>query len=112
MRVRELAEWLGAAFEGDGEKELAGVAPGPRAASGWTRAVGATTADGSIGMNLYDTTVRLRRYYEACEFANWRNGWARPLRATAKRNWLAWRRARGPHRDGPGQWEPPRPMDR
>jgi UDP-3-O-[3-hydroxymyristoyl] glucosamine N-acyltransferase len=26
MRVRELAEWLGAAFEGDGEKELAGVA--------------------------------------------------------------------------------------
>jgi UDP-3-O-[3-hydroxymyristoyl] glucosamine N-acyltransferase len=27
MRVRELAEWLGATFEGDGEKELAGVAP-------------------------------------------------------------------------------------
>lgn len=26
MRVRELAEWLGATFEGDGEKELAGVA--------------------------------------------------------------------------------------
>jgi UDP-3-O-[3-hydroxymyristoyl] glucosamine N-acyltransferase len=25
MRVRELAEWLGAAFEGDGEKELTGV---------------------------------------------------------------------------------------
>src|SRR5690349_12516090 len=25
MRVRELAEWLGATFEGDGEKELAGV---------------------------------------------------------------------------------------
>ncbi len=26
MRVRELAEWLGAAFEGDGETELSGVA--------------------------------------------------------------------------------------
>jgi UDP-3-O-[3-hydroxymyristoyl] glucosamine N-acyltransferase len=26
MRVRELAEWLGATFEGDGEKELMGVA--------------------------------------------------------------------------------------
>jgi UDP-3-O-[3-hydroxymyristoyl] glucosamine N-acyltransferase len=27
MRVRELAEWLGATFEGDGERELIGVAP-------------------------------------------------------------------------------------
>ena len=27
MRVRELAEWLGATFEGDGEKELTGVKP-------------------------------------------------------------------------------------
>jgi len=27
MRVRELAEWLGATFEGDGEKELQGAAP-------------------------------------------------------------------------------------
>jgi UDP-3-O-[3-hydroxymyristoyl] glucosamine N-acyltransferase len=27
MRVRELAEWLGAPFEGDGEKEIAGAAP-------------------------------------------------------------------------------------
>ena len=27
MRVRELAEWLGATFEGDGERELTGVAP-------------------------------------------------------------------------------------
>jgi len=27
MRVRELAAWLGATFEGDGEKELIGVAP-------------------------------------------------------------------------------------
>jgi UDP-3-O-[3-hydroxymyristoyl] glucosamine N-acyltransferase len=27
MRVRELAEWLGATFEGDGEKEIADVAP-------------------------------------------------------------------------------------
>src|SRR5690242_451651 len=27
MRVRELAEWLGATFEGDGEREVVGVAP-------------------------------------------------------------------------------------
>ena len=27
MRVRELAEWLGATYEGDGEKDLTGVAP-------------------------------------------------------------------------------------
>src|SRR4051794_28687133 len=27
MRVRELAEWLGATFEGDGEREVSGVAP-------------------------------------------------------------------------------------
>jgi UDP-3-O-[3-hydroxymyristoyl] glucosamine N-acyltransferase len=27
MRVRELADWLGATFEGNGEKELTGVAP-------------------------------------------------------------------------------------
>jgi UDP-3-O-[3-hydroxymyristoyl] glucosamine N-acyltransferase len=27
MRVRELAQWLGATFEGDGEKDLSGVAP-------------------------------------------------------------------------------------
>lgn len=27
MHVRELAEWLGVTFEGDGEKELSGVAP-------------------------------------------------------------------------------------
>ena len=27
MRVRELAEWLGATFEGDGEKDLIGAAP-------------------------------------------------------------------------------------
>jgi len=27
VRTRELAEWLGATFEGDGEKELTGVAP-------------------------------------------------------------------------------------
>src|SRR5262245_34500118 len=27
MRVRELAEWLGATFEGDGEKDLLGAAP-------------------------------------------------------------------------------------
>lgn len=34
MRVRELAEWLGAAFEGDGEKQLSGVAPLESASAG------------------------------------------------------------------------------
>ncbi len=34
MRVRELAEWLGATFEGDGEKELTGVAPLDTAGAG------------------------------------------------------------------------------
>jgi UDP-3-O-[3-hydroxymyristoyl] glucosamine N-acyltransferase len=34
MRVRELAEWLGATFEGNGEKELAGVADVESAGSG------------------------------------------------------------------------------
>jgi len=34
VRTRELAEWLGATFEGDGEKELAGVAPIETAGAG------------------------------------------------------------------------------
>jgi len=34
MRVRELADWLGATFEGDGEKDLSGVAPLETAGSG------------------------------------------------------------------------------
>ena len=34
MRVRELAEWLGATFEGDGEKEIAGVADVETAGAG------------------------------------------------------------------------------
>ena len=34
MRVRELAEWLGATFEGDGEKELTAVAPLESAGAG------------------------------------------------------------------------------
>src|SRR4051794_20423421 len=34
MRVRELAEWLGATFEGDGEKDLTRVAPIETAGAG------------------------------------------------------------------------------
>src|SRR5208283_3031558 len=34
MRVRELAEWLGATFEGDGERDVAGVAPIETAGAG------------------------------------------------------------------------------
>ncbi len=44
MRVRELAEWLGATFEGDGEKELTGVAPLESAGSGELAFVGGRKA--------------------------------------------------------------------
>jgi UDP-3-O-[3-hydroxymyristoyl] glucosamine N-acyltransferase len=44
MRVRELAEWLGATFEGDGEKELTGVAPLDTAGSGEVAFVGGRKA--------------------------------------------------------------------
>ena len=40
MRVRELAEWLGATFEGDGEKELSGVAGLENAGAGDVAFVG------------------------------------------------------------------------
>src|SRR5882757_185497 len=44
MRVRELAEWLGATFEGDGEKELTGVAPIETAGAGEVAFVGGRKA--------------------------------------------------------------------
>jgi UDP-3-O-[3-hydroxymyristoyl] glucosamine N-acyltransferase len=44
MRVRELAEWLGATFEGDGEKELTGVAPLDTAGAGEVAFVGGRKA--------------------------------------------------------------------
>ena len=44
MRVRELAEWLGATFEGDGEKELSGVAPLDTAGPGEVAFVGGRKA--------------------------------------------------------------------
>ena len=40
MRVRELADWLGATYEGDGEKELTGVAPLDTAGGGELAFVG------------------------------------------------------------------------
>lgn len=40
MRVRELADWLGATYEGDGEKELTGVAPLDSAGAGDVSFVG------------------------------------------------------------------------
>ena len=40
MRVRELAEWLGTTFEGDGERELTGVAPIESAGSGEVAFIG------------------------------------------------------------------------
>jgi UDP-3-O-[3-hydroxymyristoyl] glucosamine N-acyltransferase len=44
MRVRELAVWLGATFEGDGEKELTGVAPLETAGAGEVSFVGGRKA--------------------------------------------------------------------
>lgn len=44
MRVRELAEWLGVTFEGDGEKELTGVAPLDTAGSSEVSFVGGRKA--------------------------------------------------------------------
>ena len=40
MRVREMAEWLGATFEGDGEKEISSAAPLDSAGSGQLAFVG------------------------------------------------------------------------
>src|SRR5271165_1164535 len=44
MRVRELAEWLGATFEGDGELELTGAAALESAGTGEIAFVGARKA--------------------------------------------------------------------
>jgi UDP-3-O-[3-hydroxymyristoyl] glucosamine N-acyltransferase len=44
MRVRELAEWLGATYEGDGEKELIGVASLETAGAGEVAFVGSRKA--------------------------------------------------------------------
>jgi UDP-3-O-[3-hydroxymyristoyl] glucosamine N-acyltransferase len=44
MRVRELADWLGATYEGDGEKELSGVAPLETAGSSEVAFVGSRKA--------------------------------------------------------------------
>jgi UDP-3-O-[3-hydroxymyristoyl] glucosamine N-acyltransferase len=44
MRVRELAEWLGATFEGDGEKELLDVAPLDKAGASDVSFVGSRKA--------------------------------------------------------------------
>lgn len=44
MRVRELAEWLGATFEGDGEKELSGVSALETAGAGDVSFVGSRKA--------------------------------------------------------------------
>src|ERR1017187_2959292 len=44
MRVRELAEWLGATYEGDGEKELSAVAPLESAGAGDVAFVGTRKA--------------------------------------------------------------------
>jgi len=45
MRVRELAEWLGATYEGDGERELIGVAPMESAGAAEVSFVGTRKAE-------------------------------------------------------------------
>ena len=45
MRVRELAEWLGTTYEGDGEKDLTGVAPLESAGASEVAFVGSRKAD-------------------------------------------------------------------
>ena len=62
MRVRELAEWLGATFEGDGEKELSGVAALETAGSSDLAFVGtrkAAAAADSFGGRLPAGSARL-----------------------------------------------------
>lgn len=49
MRVRELAEWLGATYEGDGERELTGVAPLETAGSSELAFVGSRKAGAQAG---------------------------------------------------------------
>jgi UDP-3-O-[3-hydroxymyristoyl] glucosamine N-acyltransferase len=49
MRVRELAEWLGATFEGDGEKELSGVAPLETAGASEVAFIGSRKAEVHAG---------------------------------------------------------------
>src|SRR5689334_8243749 len=52
MRVRELAEWLGATFEGDGEIDLTGVAPLETAGPGDVAFVGNRKAAEQSGASL------------------------------------------------------------
>ena len=49
MRVRELAEWLGATYEGDGEKELTGAAPLDAAGGADLAFIGNRKAAGNAG---------------------------------------------------------------
>jgi len=49
MRVRELAEWLGATYEGDGEKELLGAAPLETAGASEVAFVGGRKAAAGAG---------------------------------------------------------------
>jgi len=80
MRVRELAEWLGATFEGDGERELAGVAPLETAGASELAFVGSrkaaqqaeSSAAGCLIVPLewpspcYRTVIRAREPRTAC----------------------------------------------
>jgi UDP-3-O-[3-hydroxymyristoyl] glucosamine N-acyltransferase len=84
MRVRELADWLGATFEGDGEKELAGVAPLETAgvsdvAFVGTRKAAAQTDTSAAGCLLVPTEWPSPSYRTVIRVAQPRTAFARAL---------------------------------
>jgi UDP-3-O-[3-hydroxymyristoyl] glucosamine N-acyltransferase len=84
MRVRELADWLGATYEGDGEKELAGVAPLETAGAAEvafvaTRKAAAQTENSAAGCLLVPTEWPSPSYRTVIRVAQPRTAFARAL---------------------------------
>jgi UDP-3-O-[3-hydroxymyristoyl] glucosamine N-acyltransferase len=84
MRVRELADWLGATFEGDGEKELVGVAPLETAgasdvAFAATRKAAAQAESSAAGCLLVPTEWPSPSYRTVIRVAQPRTAFARAL---------------------------------
>jgi UDP-3-O-[3-hydroxymyristoyl] glucosamine N-acyltransferase len=84
MRVRELADWLGATFEGDGEKELQGVAPLETAgasdvAFAATRKAAAQAESSAAGCLLVPTEWPSPSYRTVIRVAQPRTAFARAL---------------------------------
>ena len=84
MRVRELAEWLGATFEGDGEAELAGVSPIETAGGGdlsfvGTRKAGEQAGESAAGCLLVPSDWPSPSYRTVIRVANPRTAFARAM---------------------------------